>query len=272
MIQTLPLFRPLNTKLLQVLRALPPADWSKQTVAGRWTIKDVAAHLLDGNLRAIALYRDQWELPPAAITDYQSLVDYLNQLNAEWVTATRRLSPAILTEWLETTHEPYIRCLEQLDPRASAVYSVAWAGESVSTNAFHIAREYTEKWHHQQQIRDALGSPEIMTKEFYRPVLDTFLMALPYAYRDTKAPTGTRIQIEIDTDAGGQWTLERSDDAWRFSDDNSLRTDASVKIPGALAWKFMTKAISPEVIRHHVHIQGSEALVLPCLRMIAVMA
>lgn len=232
----------------------------------------MAAHLLDGNLRAIALYRDQWELPPATITDYRSLVEYLNQLNAEWVTATRRLSPAILTEWLEATHEPYIRCLEQLDPQASAVYSVAWAGESVSTNAFHIAREYTEKWHHQQQIRDALGSPEIMTKEFYRPALDTFLMVLPHAYRDTKAPNGTRIQIVIDTAAGGQWTIERRDNTWCFTEDNSLRTDASVRIPGALAWKLMTKAISPEMIRHHVEIQGVEAFALPALRMIAVMA
>lgn len=241
-------------------------------MAGSWTIKDVATHLLDGNLRAISLYRDQWELPPAEITSYRSLVDFLNKLNADWVVATRRLSPGILTEWLEATHEPYIRCLEQLDPQAPARYSVAWAGESVSTNAFHIAREYTEKWHHQQQIQDALGSAEILTKTFYQPVLDTFLMALPHAYRDTKAPIGTRIRVDIDGEVGGKWTITRVTDGWSFDVHPGLTGDVTVTIPGALAWKLFTKAVSPELIRGQVRVQGSDILAAPALRMISVMA
>jgi len=41
-----------------LLRGLSPADWNAPKLAGAWTVKDVAAHLLDGNLRTLAMLRD----------------------------------------------------------------------------------------------------------------------------------------------------------------------------------------------------------------------
>ena len=73
------------------------------------------------------------------------------------------------------------------DMNIQAPVSVAWAGEKHSINWFHIAREFTEKWHHQQQIRDAVGKPGIMTKEFFYPVMDTFMRGMPHRYRDVQA-------------------------------------------------------------------------------------
>jgi uncharacterized protein (TIGR03083 family) len=272
MIQTLHLFRPLNQKLLELLRELSAADWSRKTPAGAWTVKDVAAHLLDGSLRVISLYRDRWELPPPAVTDYRSLVTYLNQLNGEWVTATKRLSPQVLIEWLESTHESYIRCFEELDLNAPARFSVAWAGESVSTNAFHIAREYTEKWHHQQQIRAAVGKQGILSKMFYQPVLETFFQALPHAFRDTPAPEGTRVVVSIEGDAGADWYVRRDASGWRLADQEKDSPDLLLSIPGELAWKLFTKAVSPESARQLVTLTGQEALAWPVLRMLSVMA
>jgi hypothetical protein len=57
--------------------------------------------------------------------------------------------------------------LKELDPFAEAIFSVGWAGEEKSLNWFHIAREYTEKWHHQQQIRLAVGQEQICTQETF---------------------------------------------------------------------------------------------------------
>lgn len=272
MIQTLHLFRPLNAKLVELLRGLHPSDWSRRTLAGSWTVKDVASHLLDGSLRVISQYRDQWELPPAVITDYRSLVNHLNQFNAEWVTATKRLSPTVLIEWLESTHEAYISCFELLDPAAQARYSVAWAGEHVSTNAFHVAREYTERWHHQQQIREAVESHEILSKEFYSPVLETFLLALPFAYRDTFAREGARVLVSIQGDSGGDWFIKRDSDGWSFDEGVGRAPETVVTIPGELAWKIFTKAVPPESARDLVTIAGSEDLAWPALRMLSVMA
>ena len=95
--------------------------------------------------------------PPGEIASCVQLMAYLNQLNAEWMTAARRLSPAALTELLATSGAEYTQFLATLDPWAPAIFAVGWAGESESQNWFHIARDYTEKWHHQQQIREAVG-------------------------------------------------------------------------------------------------------------------
>ncbi len=91
MIETLSLFRPLNQKLISLLNILSKEDWNRSTVAGNWTIKDVAAHLLDGNIRAISIYRDGLVLKPdVEINKYADLVSYLNRLNADWITAMKR--------------------------------------------------------------------------------------------------------------------------------------------------------------------------------------
>jgi hypothetical protein len=75
---------------------------------------------------------------------------------------------------------------EALDPFATAAFNVSWAGEQVSLNWFDTARELTERWHHQQQIRLATNRPGIMTRDLYHPVLDCFVRGLPQylpAYR-----------------------------------------------------------------------------------------
>ena len=107
--------------------------------------------------------------------------------------------------------------LRVADLLAPARIGVSWAGESVSTNWFDVARELTERWHHQQQIRLALGEPAntaqnpsanaarslraIMTPELYHPVLDCFMRALPFHYRSMSAPPGTAITIHVSATA-----------------------------------------------------------------------
>src|SRR5690348_9137597 len=46
-ILTAHLFPKVDGLLLELLRSLSPEDWEKQTVSGRWRVRDVAAHLLD---------------------------------------------------------------------------------------------------------------------------------------------------------------------------------------------------------------------------------
>jgi uncharacterized protein (TIGR03083 family) len=273
MIETLSLFRPLNRKLISLLGSLPQDDWNKKTVAGNWTVKDVAAHLLDTNIRFISIHRDQAELKPdVEITSYRTLVDYLNRLNADWVKAMKRVSSEQLVELLSQTHNNYVIGLEKLDPDAPAKFAVAWAGEDVSTNWFHIARDYTEKWHHQQQIRDAVGQQGILTKEFYKPVLSTFMRALPYKYKDTPAPEGTCIQLTIDSEAGGSWWLEMKGEQWIVTEKKNREATVKITIPVDLSWKLFTKAVAYNDVKNSITIVGDERLALPTLHMITVLA
>ena len=267
------LFPVLDQKLMALLRSLYTTEWYKPTLAPLWSVKDIASHLLDGNLRMISLSRDAHiNKPDREINSYDSLVGYLNQLNADWVKATRRLSPQVLIEWLDITGKQYIQQLASLDPDANAVFPVSWAGEKTSTNRFHIAREYTEKWHHQQQIREATGRQGILTKELYYPFIETILRGLPYTYRNTKAAEGTIIQITIDSEIGGNWYLKFENNKWQLLDKNDLPIEASLIIPPGIAWKLFTKGISPSLAKDSCRLSGNTELAKVALGLIAVMA
>jgi hypothetical protein len=117
--------------------------------------------------------------PDGPVETYADLVGYLNRLNAEWITATRRVSPPLLIDLLEHTGGQLARLFLELDPGAPAIFPVAWAGEERSANWFDIAREYTERWLQQQQIRDAVGAPGLTARPWMHPVLVPFVRALP---------------------------------------------------------------------------------------------
>ena len=128
----------------------------------------------------------------------------------------RSLSPAVLISMMEVASRESAAYHQSLDPMADAVFNVSWAGEDKSANWFDTARELTERWHHQQQIRLATGKPGIMTRELYYPVLDCFMRALPYAYCDVSAASGTHARFNISGDCGGSWFLHRNDTRWQL--------------------------------------------------------
>ncbi len=272
-IKTLHLFPVLNKLLIELLTSLEPDEWSKPTIASMWTVKDIVAHLLDTNMRAIASANNYSGKQPQNIHSYTDLVNYLNDLNAVWVNAMDRVSPQQLIGLLETTGEPYCEYLSSLDPFSASKYAVSWAGEEQSENWFHIAREYTEKWHHQQQIRDAVNKPGIMHKELFYPCMDTFMRGLPHTYRNAIADTGALIEISISTEAGGTWYLQKGESNWLLIKEISGKSpDASITIKPDTAWKLFTKGIRPSIAIAEATILGDEVLAKNMFNMIAVMA
>ncbi len=272
-IETRHLFPILDRKLIDLLNGLTAAEWDRPTVAKLWKVKDVAAHLLDGNLRILSMSRDRYfGESPENIHTYQDLVDFLNQLNMSWTSATKRLSPKVITNLLEITGTAYIEHLNALDPLDPAIFSVAWAGQTVSPNWFHIAREYTEKFLHQQQIRDAVGKQGIMTKELFYPFLDTFMVAFPHTFRTVSADNGTIVSIEIRTDIGGIWSIEKTDKGWILDKSQHLNPHAKVVMDPDTAWKLFSKSWKPEQVKDKVSLLGDITLAERVLSMVAVMA
>lgn len=272
-IPTLHLFPVLDKLLIELLGSLTPAEWNKPTVARLWTVKDIAAHLLDTNMRTIS-YAQGYEMAVATqINSYYDLVAYLNELNATWVNAMKRVSPQMIIQQLESTGKQYITYLNTLKPFEQAKYPVSWAGEDVSLNWFDIAREYTEKWHHQQQIRDAVGIPGLMTKELFYPCIDTFMYALPHSYRNVDATEGTVIQITVSGDTGGDWYLLKAAQKWELLKQQPVNpTQSEVIIDPETTWKFFTKAITPQMALQLSVIKGDVLLGQTVFNTIAVMA
>src|SRR4051812_21987168 len=195
-VQTIHLFAPLDSKLIELLDSLSPEEWERKALP-HWTVKDIAAHLLDTALRRLSIVRDGYVGEKFTGSSYQELLAFLNGLNADWVRALRRVSPQLLIAMIDESSHELIAHFKTLDPSSPAPFPVAWSGEETSLNWFDIAREYTERWHHQQQIREAVNRPGIMTRELYYPLLDTFIRVLPHAYRNVGAPENTTISVQI---------------------------------------------------------------------------
>src|SRR5438552_3940800 len=110
------LFPELHTELVALLKSLDAEDWNKPTVAREWKVKDIVAHLLDTDIRRLSYQRDKLPLltPETPIESYGDLVSFLNQLNAIWVKAARRISPEILIAFLEVTGPQVCELFKQL--------------------------------------------------------------------------------------------------------------------------------------------------------------
>lgn len=64
-IDTRPLFNLLNQKLIELLISLNEQEWHAPTIAKLWSVKDIAAHMLDTNIRGLSFSRDQYFGEPA---------------------------------------------------------------------------------------------------------------------------------------------------------------------------------------------------------------
>ena len=254
------LLRRVDEKLIELLRSLTREEWDLQTTAPLWKVRDVAAHLLDTTLRKLSMARDSCYVQAVNIGSHQDLISLVNRLNREGVTVYRRLSPRVLIDMMEKACAQSAAFHESLDPFAPAAFAVSWAGEDRSLNWFDTARELTERWHHQQQIRMATNRPGIMTPELYRPVLDCFLRGLPYTYRDVEAPVGTLLLLEICGECGGRWLLSRGSTGWGLVKLSEGEFASRVRIPQELAWRVFTKGIDRHSARAQIEIEGDRGL------------
>jgi uncharacterized protein (TIGR03083 family) len=264
------LLRVVDEKLLQLLRSLTLEEWDLQTIAPRWKVRDVAAHLLDTALRKLSLVRDSWFVDNVNPGSPQDVITLVNRLNEEGVQVYRRLSPSVLINLMSIACDQSADFHASLDPFARATFNVSWAGEEVSLNWFDTARELTERWHHQQQIRLATGRPAIMTRELYHPVLDCFVRGLPHSYRHFDAPVGTNLLLEIPGECGGTWALSKDTHSWGFLSKYPERIDCRVTVPQEIAWRMFTKGIPRDTVLAQVKIEGNQALAAGVLQLTAI--
>jgi uncharacterized protein (TIGR03083 family) len=265
------LFALVEARLIELLRSLRSDEWELPTVAPAWRVKDVAAHLLDTQLRKLSLVRDGYApAPPPRFASHEEFLAFINRLNRDGVDMCRRLSPAVLISMMELASRQSAEFHQALDPMAEATFSVSWAGEERSLNWFDTARELTERWHHQQQIRLATNRPGIMTRELYYPVLDCFMRALPFTYRDRSAQTGTHLRVNVAGDCGGSWYLYRDGDRWVQLDAPQGRQVAEITIPQEIAWRIFTKGIDRASATSQITIAGDRDLGSHIVSMIAI--
>ena len=181
-IYTAELFAPLHDELMRLLRGLDDADWNRQTVAPAWRVRDVVGHMLDVHLRKLSGGRDGYRSTRPVSPSFADITAFINELNAGGVGYSARLSPRVMTDLLDVAGQWVADFAMSLAPDETAYISVLWAGEEQSANWMDIGREYTEFWHHQMQIRDAVNAAPLLQRRWLHPLLDLSVRAFPRAY------------------------------------------------------------------------------------------
>lgn len=269
-VAVLDLFDTERAALLDLLAAVRDDEWAAPTACDGWTVKDIAAHLVADDLGAVSSGRDAYK---AAWFEgpWDDLLAFINRQNEAWVQAMRRLSPQLITELLRFSGERAFAVYRSRD-LASTGPIVHWAGPDPAPMWLHIAREYTERWLHGQQIRDALGRPGLYEPRLFAPVLATFARALPHTYRDIVAEEGAHVLLMITGEAGGAWSVITRDGRWQLVQDATTPPVATVTVDQETAWRLFTRGTTPDAARKIATLQGDIALAEIALRAVSIIA
>lgn len=262
----------MDEELLRLLRSLAPEDWSRPASTA-WSVREVAAHLLDGNLRRLALDRDAFtpDVEPPGTGQFDDVLAYLDRLNDDWIRAAERLSPRVIVDLLEVTDGWTLEHYSDLDPEAPARFPVTWAGRGESPAWLDVARDYTEKWHHQHQIRAAVGAPELDDPALLEPLLRTLVRAVPPAYRDLDAGRGTTVGISATGRVRLEWAVRAEGDGWTLYEVvDGLAADARVRMDARFLWRLLLRS-DIEAVRENAVLGGPGRLTDPLFGAVGVM-
>ncbi|WLW57342.1 maleylpyruvate isomerase family mycothiol-dependent enzyme [Streptomyces sp. YU58] len=257
-----PLFGPELEALLGTLRGLRPDDWCR-TALPRWTVQDVAAHIL-GDYHGRLGRGSRTAFAPG-----ETLEAFIHRTNQEWVDLRAGDSPASLVEALEEAGTELAARFASADLAAPSL-GVSWAGVDPAPGWLDIAREFTEYWTHRQQIRHAVGRSTDPEPHALARVLDTFMRALPHTLRRTTAPVGTQVDVIAEGSAGGRWTVTAGADRWSLAAPRGGRPAASVALDTETAWLMCTRGIEPGTALGRARVRGERRLAEAVCRIVAI--
>jgi uncharacterized protein (TIGR03083 family) len=257
------------------LQSLTAVEWNMPTACPGWSVKDVTGHLLGDDVGRLSRGRDGFANPDFAtgldLSTLPGLIAAIDRQNALWVEGMRRVSPRLLIDLLRLTGEETFAWFSTLD-LAAIGGPVDWVGPEPAPVWLDVAREYTERWVHQQHIRDAVERPDLKERQWFAPVLATFVLALPRALAGTNAASGASVRLVIPGEAGGIWTARREADSWRIAPKASGDADAEVALDAETAWRLFTRGISRDDARSVARLQGDPRLGDAVFDMVSILA
>jgi len=263
-----------RAEFVRLLRSLTDEDRDKSTVCEGWTVGDLAVHLLGDDLSFLARNRDARRNEDRGVgsagpqnqndapQDWDHFVDQLDAHNNRWVQAGGFLSTGLVAELLEYTGRAVAEFLESVDSSAPGEV-VSWAGPDPAPWWLVGAREFTERWVHHQQIRDALGQPGLNGPSFVAPILATAMHGVPRAYDGVEAPEDTTIAIDVTGRAGFSWAVRRNSDGWKLYEGLTREATTRLSVDQATAWRFLMGLMGIDETRRKVTVEGDEDLAKP---------
>jgi uncharacterized protein (TIGR03083 family) len=221
--------------LLALLEGLSDEQWLLPTECGHWRVKDVALHVLDDDLGWLSRGRDD---DPSGLLpmdmDYRDFVRSLDAKNERWVVGASGLSRRVVTDLLAWSGRQVADFYADLDLGGDS--HVIWAANGNVPRWFDLSRDFTERWVHQQQIRDAVSRPGDHAR-FLPTVLRTFVWAFPHQFT---APADAGITVRVNLGVGGIWTLTRTVQGWDLDEGSPEEPAAAIDLSDTAGWRLLT--------------------------------
>ncbi len=222
-----------------MLRSLSAEDWQRDTPCPSWDVLGLVNHLIGDDLSVISWQRDHHHGTPAPDTaDEATFIDWLDDLQLEWVHAARRISPRLAIDLLDWLGNQVADTFAAQDQRSWTAH-VSWASDSPVPIWLDQARELTERWIHRQQLREAMGRTTDLDEELAGPVLDALRWAYPYRLETADVADG-HVEIEIAGPFHRSWRLANRDGEWVFIDRADGPACAALSMTAEQAWRLLT--------------------------------
>lgn len=215
----LPLYPVERGELLDLLDGLTPAEWAAPTECPAWMVKGIALHLLADDLSLLSRQRDDEpsgvSIAPGATFD--ELFVALDRFNERWVAAASFFSPLVLIELLRLSGEWTHLFYGTVDGDRLGE-AVPWIGPEPAPYWLLAAREYWERWIHQEQIRRAVDQPGLHDPRFVVPAVAVAVRGFPQGLAAFPAPDGTTVTLTITDADDAAWTVGCDGQTWTLYD------------------------------------------------------
>lgn len=272
-IDTRHLFKAIALDIIGLLKSVPPAKWNGKTCYPNWRVKDIIAHMLQTAMYRLSKQRDSYKLDSKGGTpEYTQLSGWIEDANERWVSCYTEVSPEVLLPMFEETELQLAELMEAQDLETPPFYKVAWADESIQFNWMDVAREYTERWHHQMQVREALGLPLLYDKKYFVPLLDILALSLPKWLSAYKPAVPADIVFTLSGELHYTIVLQRQAEGWTLTARGANRIAGHLQLSAEVFWKLLMRSISPEQAKADIQLEGDSKILDYFLNARAVMS
>lgn len=273
-----PLLPEVRAGLTGLLRELPPDDWARPTVCPGWTVHHLTGHIVHDYLRKLSGSRDGFAGDgPAPGEDVPA---FLARSNGAFADVAATLSPAVLIEMVEHFGPLFEAIWDGADLAAIGAMDVGWLAPGTGAPVWaDLAREYSEQWIHQQQIRDAVGRPGGRRPGLLRAALGTLVRSLPRTLAGVRAQPGALVTVTVTGDLDQSWRLVRDDGGWRLDPAAGPELPgtapagtelARVSLPADTLWRVASRGIEPEDAARIAELSGDRDVGQTALRLVSI--
>ncbi|MBV9411277.1 MAG: maleylpyruvate isomerase family mycothiol-dependent enzyme [Acidimicrobiia bacterium] len=257
----LPLYPVERGELLSLLEGLKPDEWAAPTECPAWSVKGIALHVLGDDLSLLSRQRDE-EAPGVSIEpggSFDKLFVLLDRFNERWVEAASFFSPAVLIELLRMSGQWTLEFYGSIDGERLGE-PVHWAGPDPAPYWLLAAREYWERWIHQEQIRRAVGRPGLHDAGFVVPAVAVAVRGFPQGLAAFPASDGTTITLTITDADGAAWTVGCDGHTWTLYDGAADAPTVTLGIDLETAALLFSRALTNAELTDRVQPQGDPDL------------